>query len=87
MLLLIVKFNVAIESHPFALVSVAVYAPEVVYVIELAAQVYVSHAVTDSDPEVGVQGPGTSELHEFPKLSPQMYPTQEGLSMNGFLFP
>ena len=50
--LLIVKFNVAIESHPFADVNAAVYTPEVEYVIEFAAHVYELHAVTDSDPEV-----------------------------------
>ena len=52
MLVLIVKFNVATESHPFALVSVAVYVPEVVYVIEFAAHVYELQVMIDSDPDV-----------------------------------
>jgi hypothetical protein len=49
-LLLTVKFNIAIESHPAAFVNVAVYEPEFVYVIEFADHVYELHAVTDSEP-------------------------------------
>jgi hypothetical protein len=48
--LLIVKFNVAIESHPAAFVNVAVYEPLVVYRVELADHVYDPHAVTFSEP-------------------------------------
>ena len=50
--LLIVRFNVAIESHPAAFVNVAVYVPLVVYVVAFADQVYELHAVTVSEPEV-----------------------------------
>jgi hypothetical protein len=43
---LMVKSKVAIESHPSAFKSVAVYTPEAVYVVPLADQVKLEHAVS-----------------------------------------
>ena len=48
-LLLIVKFNVAVFTQPAAFNDVFVYAPLAVYVTPFAAQVYESQAVCDSD--------------------------------------
>ena len=73
---MIVKFNVATESHPFVDIKVAVYVPEVVYVIELAVQVYELHAVTDSDPDVLlliVKFNVTNESHPFVDVNVAVY--------------
>jgi hypothetical protein len=48
-LLLIVKFNVAVFTQPAAFNDVFVYAPLAVYVTPFAAQVYESQAVCNSD--------------------------------------
>jgi hypothetical protein len=48
-LLLIVKFNVAVFTQPAAFNDVFVYAPLAVYVTPFAAQVIESQAICDSD--------------------------------------